>query len=198
MADLSIASSFDELDTSGNLIIQTFNICKKMDGETEAFIKGASEDEKEVQARWKAANMARREKQMQISDMHMHAAYVSATLLLANVICSVAGVACNIRGGLPNIGASKQYWESSATVLQGLGKALSENGQAVSGSYHEAQKNLVEALIGSDSEKAQELWEMTKREKEARKEDMKQIQQKAKQATEDVIQKTGQVYSVGR
>ncbi|MCH9631415.1 MAG: hypothetical protein S4CHLAM37_14380 [Chlamydiia bacterium] len=183
----------------GNFIIKTYDVCKKMEEKTEKFVKGANEDEKDVQARWKAANEARRLKELKISNMHMNAAYVSMTLMAANVACSLAGVTMNLRaetGGLAPV--VQNYVKSGGEVLTSLGRAVGDHGARLAESFQQSKIQTMNSLISKDTEKGQTLWEVTKRDKESRKEDIKQIQQKTKQGTEDAIQKSAMTYNVGR
>lgn len=179
-----------------NLIIATHKITSKMEKETEKLVKGANQDEKDVQELWRAANSEKRKKELQISQMHMRSAYISMALMATNVICSIGGTALNLRAGSGNLTSSlANYTRSGGDVLTRLGSAVGDHGQKLSDSIQQSKIQLLNSALGKYTERGQEIWEVTKRDREARKEDLKQIQQKTKQNTEEAISKSGMAYS---
>ncbi|PCI95188.1 hypothetical protein COB11_02835 [Candidatus Aerophobetes bacterium] len=183
----------------GNFILTTYAVCKKMEENTEKFVKNASEVEKGTQERWKAANEARRLKEHKVAEMHKHVAVFHAVLGVINLGCSIAGATMGIRAETGGLAANlKSFTKSGGDVLTSLGRAVGDHGTKVLEGFQQTRVQEMNSDISKDTEKSQALWEITKRDKESRKEDMKQMQQKIKQATEEAIQKAAATYGPAR
>lgn len=182
----------------GNLIVQTYALCQKMDDETKGFVEHAGNLKKEVWARVNATNNQVAKEKIDTSRMFMNQAYVSAGIFVISIACNAAAAVCSIKSNNLPQGALSNSWSSAGNVVKGLGDAVSGSGQNISSNYFQSTTNLAQVSIDQKTSEVQELLDRKRREEEAHEEDWKQIKQKAEQAKQDVIQKAGQAYTVGR
>lgn len=170
-----------------NFIITTFKFSEDMEEKTQAYVKGARDKGKDLEAAWQTKHKNKAQKQLELAQYSKYMAWTS-TFLLATSIATTVGSAVLMAGG----GANAQVGQ----LLGRLGDTASNQGnrlaETVSGVHTQPIHSEIEIL----NQNAQKIWEADKRAGESREEALKSMQEKSSSATQAATERLGQAFSL--